>query len=71
MRDGFSIGAAVSGRWGRGEGHSPAVARVELRVQRTIQGEKIVRNGTKANPAYLIETQDSHAPKLGSDLPDS
>lgn len=32
--------------------------RFERRVQRTIKGEKIVRNGTKDNPAYLIEQED-------------
>ena len=71
MSDKFSIGAPVSWHWGRGEGHGRIVERFERRVQRTIKGAKVVRNGTKANPAYLIETGDSRALKLGSELHDA
>ena len=43
--------------------------RFERRVQRTIKGEKIVRNGTKDNPAYLVEQEDGgRVLKLESEL---
>jgi hypothetical protein len=38
-------------------------------VQRTFKGSKIVRNGSKDDPAYLVEQQDgAQALKLGSEL---
>ena len=45
------------------------VERFERRVQRTLKGSRIVRNGTKDDPAYLIEQDDGdRALKLGSEL---
>jgi len=43
--------------------------RFERRVQRTLKGSRIVRNGSKANPAYLIDQDDGNRVlKLGSEL---
>lgn len=68
MSNNYDTGDTVSWHWSRGEGHGRVTARFERRVQRTIKGAKIVRNGTKDNPAYLIETGDSHVLKRGSEL---
>ena len=65
----FRKGETVSWSWAKGTARGKIVERFERRVQRTIKGSKIVRNGSKANPAYLVE-QDSgdRALKLGSEL---
>ena len=69
MAEHFRTGAAVSWRWGAHSAHGKVAERFERRVQRTIKGEKIVRNGTSRNPAYLIEQQDGgRVLKLGSEL---
>jgi hypothetical protein len=68
MSNSYDKGAAVRWHWGTGEAHGRVVERFERRVQRTIKGERIVRNGSKDNPAYLIETKDSRVLKLGSEL---
>ena len=70
MSNSFREGAAVRWPWGTGEGHGKVLRRFERRVRRTIKGERIVRNGSKANPAYLIKTEDSQVLKLGSELLD-
>lgn len=64
----FRIGATVAWPWGKGTGHGAVRERFDRRVQRTIKGERIVRNGTKDNPAYLVETDDGWVLKLGSEL---
>jgi len=68
MSSHFRIGARVRWPWGTGSGHGTIVERFERRVQRTIKGERIIRNGTPDNPAYLVETQDSRVLKRGSEL---
>ena len=69
MSEHFRTGAAVSWQWGAHSAHGKVAERFERRVQRTIKGEKIVRNGTSRNPAYLIEQQDGgRVLKLGSEL---
>lgn len=54
----FSKGAKVSWRWGASEAHGEVLERFERRVTRTIKGEKIVRNGTREEPAYLVGQED-------------
>lgn len=69
MAEHFRTGAAVSWHWGTGTAHGKIAERFDRRVQRTIKGEKIVRNGTKDNPAYLVEQEDGgRVLKLGSEL---
>ncbi|MET0238476.1 MAG: DUF2945 domain-containing protein [Sphingobium sp.] len=69
MSKAYRKGAAVTWHWGTGTGHGTVSEKFEGRVQRTIKGERIVRNGTKDNPAYLVETEDGgRVLKLGSEL---
>lgn len=71
MADGrsFRKGAHVSWKWGEGTAHGKVTERFERRVQRTIKGSRIVRNGTAADPAYLIEQEDGgKVLKLGSEI---
>lgn len=68
----FSVGDHVHWAWGRGEGRGRIAARFEHRVERVIKGSRIVRNGSPANPAYLIEMIDGREVlKLGSELSDA
>ncbi|ANY20164.1 hypothetical protein A6F68_01651 [Tsuneonella dongtanensis] len=56
-------------QWGGGHAEGRVAERFERRVQRTLKGSKIVRNGSEENPAYLVEQDDgSKALKLGSEL---
>ena len=65
----FDIDAHVQWTWGRGEAHGRIAKRFESRVERIIKGARIVRNGSAANPAYLIEMIDGREVlKLGSEL---
>jgi hypothetical protein len=69
MSNSFHNGAAVQWNWGAHKAHGRIAERFERRVQRTIRGEKIVRNGSSKNPAYLVEQEDGgRALKLGSEL---
>ncbi len=71
MSDGksFSKGQTVKWHWGSGEASGKIDERFDRRVQRTLKGSKIVRNGSKENPAYLIEQEDGDKVlKLGSEL---
>ncbi|MHA6720750.1 hypervirulence associated TUDOR domain-containing protein [Sphingomonas sp. RS6] len=65
----FGKGAAVRWNWGSGTADGKVSERFDRRVQRTIKGQRIVRNGSKNNPAYLIEQADGdRVLKLGSEL---
>jgi len=69
MSDHFAIGAKVSWTWGANEAHGKIVERFERRVQRTIEGTRVVRRGTAENPAYLVRTDEGKtALKRGSEL---
>lgn len=69
MSDSYRKGARVSWSWGNGTAEGKVEDRFERRVQRTIKGSKIVKNGTKENPAYLIEQDDgTRVLKRGSEL---
>jgi hypothetical protein len=54
----FSKGDKVSWTWGAHAAHGRVAERFERRVQRTIKGERIVRNGSKSEPAYLVAQDD-------------
>jgi hypothetical protein len=65
----FGVGQRVTWTWGNGEGSGKIAERHEEEVERTIKGSKIKRNGSKDNPAYLIEQEDGdRVLKLGSEL---
>jgi len=72
MSKAYAVGAKVSWNWASGRGHGKVAEVFRRRVQRTIKGAKIVRNGSDAEPAYLIEQTDgdrvlkSHS-ELGAD----
>ncbi len=65
----FHKGQKVRWNWGPGTAEGKVAERFERRVQRTLKGSRIVRNGSKQNPAYLIEQEDgAKVLKLGSEL---
>lgn len=65
----YARGAEVKWKWGTGWGRGKVEEKFERRVQRTIQGQKIVRNGSAEEPAYLIKQQDGdQVLKLHSEL---
>jgi hypothetical protein len=64
-----TAGATVSWQWGEGTAYGKVAEVFPRRVQRTIQGSKVVRRGTEENPALLIEQEDgSTALKLASEV---
>lgn len=69
MSNAYRAGAHVRWHWGAGTGEGVVRERFDRRVQRTIKGERIVRNGTRDNPAYLVETdKGDRVLKRGSEL---
>lgn len=65
----FRKGQQVQWNWGNGEGRGQVKERFERRVERTLRGSEITRNGSEDNPAYLIEQEDGDEVfKLGSEL---
>ena len=65
----FRAGQAVRWQWSGNTAAGKVVQRFERRVQRTIKGSRIVRNGSADDPAYLIEQGDGdRVLKLGSEL---
>lgn len=64
-----SVGAKVSWKWGSGRAEGKVQERFERRVQRTLKGSRIVKNGSKENPAVLIVQDDgAKVLKLESEL---
>jgi len=71
MADTHRVGSKVSWHWGKGTAEGRITEKFEKRVQRTIKGSKVVKVGTKDNPAYLIEQDDGgKVLKRGSELSD-
>lgn len=65
----FRKGQKVRWNWSGSEAHGKVAERFERAVQRTLKGSKIKKNGSKDNPAYLIEQADGDKVlKLGSEL---
>ena len=54
MTKAFHKGDRVKWSWGDGEAEGEVEEVHKDRVERTLKGSKIVRNGTKDAPAYLI-----------------
>jgi hypothetical protein len=62
-------GEKVKWNWGNGTGEGKIVEVFHERIEKKIKGEEIVRNGSKENPAYLIEQDDGdQVLKLQSEL---
>lgn len=69
MSNSFQKGQNVQWNWGNGSASGKVRERFERKVQRTLKGSKIVRKGSRDNPAYLIEQEDGDKVlKLGSEL---
>ena len=69
MDNSFAVGKTVHWNWGSGKAQGKVQERFDRRVQRTIKGTKVVKNGTRDNPAYLIEQEDGDKVlKRGSEL---
>ncbi len=69
MANAYRKGEAVSWHWGSGTAHGKVDEKFERRVQRTLKGAKVVKNGTTDNPAYLIVQSDGDKVlKRGSEL---
>jgi hypothetical protein len=65
----FRSGERVRWNWGSGHAEAKVVDRFERRVQRTIKGTKVVKNGSAKNPAFLLRQQDGgRVLKLSSEL---
>ncbi|HYI35888.1 MAG TPA: DUF2945 domain-containing protein [Thermoleophilaceae bacterium] len=65
----YRKGSNVSWKWGQGSGSGHVKETFTRRVQRTIGGSKIVKNGSEECPAYLIEQDDgSQVLKLHSEI---
>ncbi|HEV7279022.1 MAG TPA: DUF2945 domain-containing protein [Pirellulaceae bacterium] len=65
----YAKGSDVKWKWGTGWGRGKVEDAFDRRVQRTIKGQKIVRNGSPDEPAYLIEQDDGgRVLKLHSEL---
>ena len=65
----YRKGSNVSWKWGQGSGSGQVKETFTRRVQRTISGSKIVKNGSQDCPAYLIEQDDgSKVLKLHSEI---
>ena len=69
MSNSYRKGSNVSWSWGSGTAAGKVEERFDRRVQRTLKGTKVVKNGTADNPAYLIEQDDgAKVLKRGSEL---
>ena len=65
----YRSGQTVEWSWGSGTARGKVNERFARKVQRTLKGSKIVRNGNADDPAYLIEQENGdQVLKLGSEL---
>ncbi len=69
MASRFKPGDKVQWNWGSGTAQGEVREVFARRVQRTIKGKTIVRNGSEDAPAYLVVQEDGdRALKLHSEL---
>ena len=62
-------GTKVGWNWGNGDAEGKVTDVFHDRVERTIDGSKITKNGSSDTPAYLIEQDDgSRVLKLASEV---
>ena len=65
----YNKGDEVSWAWGEGRARGTIKEKFKEKVTRTLQGSEVTRNGTKDNPAYLIEQENgTELLKLRSEL---
>jgi hypothetical protein len=55
---GYKTGTKVKWNWGNGTGTGEITERFTDDVTRTIKGNKVTRNASSDEPAYLIEQHD-------------
>jgi len=53
------VGTTVTWSWGSSHAQGTVTEVHHERVSRTTKGEKVTRNGTDDDPAYVIEQDDS------------
>lgn len=58
MSEQIRQGTVVEWDWGTGTAHGQVRGVHHERVERTIKGERITRNGTDGDPALEIEQED-------------
>jgi hypothetical protein len=69
MKNAIRKGTHVQWNWGSGSGQGKVVEVYHDRVTRRIKGHEITRNGSRENPAYLIEQEDGdQVLKLDSEI---
>ncbi|HJT39878.1 MAG TPA: DUF2945 domain-containing protein [Sphingobium sp.] len=69
MTESFRKGARVKWNWGQGVGRGRVAERFDGRVERTVEGTRLRRNGSRQNPAYLVKTDaGAEVLKLASEL---
>jgi hypothetical protein len=67
--NGFHKGQEVKWNWAGNDAYGKVSEKFERAVQRTLKGTKVKKNGSKENPAYLIEQDDGdQVLKLASEL---
>ena len=65
----FRVKQKVSWKWAGGLVQGEVAEVFFDRIERVIKGKKIVRNGSKENPAYVVQSQSGNfALKLHSEL---
>lgn len=68
----FKPGSKVEWKWLGGKISGKVVEVYTEKTVRMIKGKRITRNGSKENPAYLVESEAGNlALKLGSELASS
>lgn len=69
MTESFRRGARVKWNWGQGVGRGRVAERFDRQVERRIEGALVRRNGSRWDPAYLVQTDSGgEVLKLGSEL---
>lgn len=61
-------GDKVAWNWGNGEGEGTVQSVTSQKVIKTLKGAKVTRNGTKDNPAVVIESEKGKILKKASEL---
>ena len=58
MATGYNVGTKVKWKWGAGWASGKVEERFTDKVSRTIEGNKVTREASDDEPAYLIEQED-------------
>ncbi|MBN8827846.1 MAG: DUF2945 domain-containing protein [Sphingobacteriia bacterium] len=65
----YRKGSKVSWKWGKGTAEGKIKEIYTDSIKKSLKGHQITRNGSKDNPAYLIEQENgSQIVKLHSEL---